>query len=104
MITQSKLNGALSTAGDGVKKGSRGRLELSAEATGDTFRVLFQDFGNYGRVRWEGQLTGLDRSSISNIINSLQALLDGRVATTRVPFEDDVTPQEEANEVLAAAV
>jgi len=100
MLMISKKQGATSTAGDKAKKGDKGRLELKALRDGDGYRVRFEDYGNYGRVRWQadfGQLTG---DEVSSMINALLDLLDGVTETTAVEF----TPPAPEPEVEAEAV
>jgi hypothetical protein len=100
MLTISKRNGATSTAGATAKKGNKGRLELRAERTDDGFRVRFEDYGNYGRIRWEADFGSLDENGILDIIESLQELLAGDADSTAVAF---VEPQEQTAEVEAEA-
>jgi hypothetical protein len=101
MLTISKKNGANSTAGSTAKKGNKGRLELCAERDGENFRVRFEDYGNYGRIRWQADFGELSEDQLRAMIGDLEALLDGSEDTTAVEF---IEPQPEPTpEVEAAA-
>lgn len=87
MLTKLKSDGAVSTAGSSVKKGNKGRLELTAEQGSDGFGLSFFDFGNYGRLRWAANFGQLDREELVSVRDALTDLIEGRVASTHVPFE-----------------
>jgi len=116
MFNQTKTNGAFSTAGNSVKKGSKGRLELSAQAgelseggKPTTFDVKFTDIGNYGRERWFAQFSNLTRADVEDAINLLQELLAGEISTTYTnevlaEGEVEVEPVAEVVEVFTEVV
>jgi len=101
MLTISKKSGANSTAGGRAKKGAKGRLELCAFSRGDgTYGVSFEDFGNYGRKRWEASFGDLNEDQVRSMIDELESLLDGSSDTTHVEFTlppapEAVAPAEE---------
>jgi len=79
--------GVSSTAGDSVKRGGKGRLEMFVASDGQGgFSVHFDDYGNYGRVRWAAQAP-LTRDELLDMIADLQCLADGQIDTTHEPFE-----------------
>ena len=91
MLTLRKSDGAVSKAGDAPKKGSKGRHEWYAESTETGgFRLCFTDVGNYGKERWFAR-DPISEAQLEDMIGMLQALRDGRVSTTRIPFEENTT-------------
>lgn len=77
------------------KKGNKGRQELFAERTEDGFRLQFEDRGNYGRERWRAEFNDLGASDILSIITQLEALVDGNIDSTSIPFELPAEPEAE---------
>lgn len=100
MFTVSKKEGASSSAGGNVQKGTKGRIETFFFRDGEgTFTFLFKDFGNYGRERWFGQIDGITKEELTEARDVIQELLDANVETTQVEF---VEPSEEATESVSA--
>jgi hypothetical protein len=100
MLTISKKDGAISTAG-AAKKGDKGRLELNAFSRGDgTYGLNFKDYGNYGRIRWEASFGDLTEHSIDDMIEALQELRAGQIEDTAVEFQPpQPEPEAEAEPV-----
>lgn len=101
MLTISKKDGAISTAG-AAKKGDKGRLELNAFSRGDgTYGVNFKDYGNYGRIRWEASFGDLTEHSIDDMIEALTELRQGLIEDTAVEFQPtQPEPEPEAEAEL----
>ena len=93
-----KNNGAVSTAGQTVKKGNKGRLSLYAERTEDGLQLHFQDFGNYGRERWSAMFPMTD-SDLENMVFLLDQLRLGEINTT---LAEPAETQEEVTETTEA--
>jgi len=89
MLTVMKRNGATSSAGDTVKKGHRGRLELFASRSEDgSYTLDFTDYGNFGKERWSANFGTLTREDLESMIDALINLRDDEIDSTHLPFED----------------
>ena len=89
MLTVTKKSGATSSAGDVVKKGSRGRLEMFASRRGDgSYTLDFTDYGNFGKERWSANFGTLSADDLNSMIDALINLRDNEIDTTHLPFED----------------
>jgi hypothetical protein len=84
MFSKSKSDTVTSTVGGAPKKGNSGKLELYAESTGNnTFNLVFQDVGNYGRLRYRAALSTVNAEEIRTMALSLLDLVDGHVSDTK---------------------
>ena len=89
MLTVMKRNGATSSAGDTVKKGHKGRLELFASKRDDgSYTLDFCDVGNFGKERWSANFGTLSADDLNSMIDALINLRDNEIDTTHLPFED----------------
>jgi len=82
-----------------TNKGRKGRLEIWAEANEDNrYKVRFEDFGGYGRERWQAEIGDLGASDITSMISQLEALLDATIDSTRNEYQE---PEAQETEVQA---
>lgn len=84
MFTKLKAHGASSTAGSGAgKRGFKGRLDLTAAVNEDgSYSLRFTDYGNFGKVRWEGDFGTLSKEDLEDMSDALLDLANNRINTT----------------------
>ena len=81
MLRALKMDGNVKSAANDRQHGTRGRVEFSAAGSDDGFVVSFQEYGNYGKLRWYAEASAT-RAQLQQVVDSLTSLLSGQTSET----------------------